>query len=106
MLLEYELAFEIEFYIKPNGEEPAREFLLSHDKKMRAKMTDMILLLKENGNELRPPYSKYLKEGIFGLRAKAGTDISRVLYFFYVGRRIILTNGFIKKNAENSLSGN
>ena len=35
--------------------------------------------------------------GIFELRAKVGTDISRVLYFFYYEGRIVLTHGFIKK---------
>ena len=79
------------------GEQPAKEFLLSLDKKMRAKMVDTISILQDNGYELREPYSKHLSEGIFELRAKLGTDITRVLYFFYVDRHIILTNGFIKK---------
>ena len=35
--------------------------------------------------------------GIFELRAKVGTDISRVLYFSYYEGRIVLTHGFIKK---------
>ena len=43
------------------------------------------------------PYSEELEDGIFELRAKVGSDISRVLYFFVVGRKIVLTNGFIKK---------
>jgi Txe/YoeB family toxin of Txe-Axe toxin-antitoxin module len=34
--------FEIEFYETTSGEQPAKEFLLSLDKKMRAKMTGMI----------------------------------------------------------------
>ena len=46
------------------------------------------------------PYSKHLSEGIFELRAKVGADITRVLYFFYVERYIILTNGFIKKTQK------
>ena len=46
------------------------------------------------------PYSKHLSEGIFELRAKVGSDITRVLYFFYVERHIILTNGFIKKTQK------
>ena len=45
-----------------------------------------------------PP--KHLSEGIFELRAQAGSDISRVLYFFYVDQHIILTNGFIKKTQK------
>ena len=89
--------FEVLFYETEKGEQPAKEFLLSLDKKMRAKMVDTISILQDNGYELREPYSKHLSEGIFELRAKLGTDITRVLYFFYVDRHIILTNGFIKK---------
>ena len=75
--------FEVEFYETPNGDQPAKEFLLSLDKKMRAKMADTISILQDNGYELREPYSKHLSEGIFELRAKVGSDITRVLYFFY-----------------------
>lgn len=92
--------FEVEFYEKLNGEQPAKEFLLGLDKKMRAKMVDNITILQDNGYELREPYSKHLSEGIFELRAKLGSDITRVLYFFYVDRHIILTNGFIKKTQK------
>lgn len=92
--------FEVEFYEKMNGEQPAKEFLLGLDKKMRAKMVDTITILQDNGYELREPYSKHLSEGIFELRAKLGSDITRVLYFFYVDRHIILTNGFVKKTQK------
>ena len=92
--------YEVIFYEKADGTEPAKEFLLSLDPKMRAKMFKTIDLLAENGNELREPYSKYLEDNIFELRAKVGSDISRVLYFFFVGRRVVLTNGFIKKTLK------
>lgn len=98
--------FEVEFYTKDNGEKPAKEFILSLDKKMRAKFLGIIDILEENGNELREPYSKYLEDGIFEIRGKVGNDISRVLYFFYYGKRIVLTNGFIKKNTGNTEAGN
>ena len=90
--------FEVIFYDRPDGTEPVREFLDSLDVKMRAKMVREIELLAVNGPELREPYSKAIGDGIFELRAKVGTDISRVLYFFFIGRKIILTNGFIKKS--------
>ncbi|MDO4458585.1 MAG: type II toxin-antitoxin system RelE/ParE family toxin [Clostridia bacterium] len=96
--------FEVEFYEKENGQEPAKEFILSLDTKMRAKVLSIISVLQDNGNELREPYSKYLSEGIFELRAKVGSDISRVLYFFVVDKRIILTNGFIKKTQKTPKS--
>lgn len=94
------MKFEVIFYEKPDGRMPAKDFLLSLNKKMRAKMLDMIVLLENNGNELREPYSKSVGNGLFELRAKVGTDISRVLYFFYVDRCIVLTNGFIKKTQK------
>ena len=47
--------FEIEFYETAKGDKPAWDFLLSLDKKMRAKMASMVSLLQENGNELREP---------------------------------------------------
>ena len=34
------------------------------------------------------------------MRAKVGTDISRVLYFFYYEGRIVMTNGFVKKTQK------
>ena len=92
--------FEVEFYEKENGEQPAKEFLLSLNKKMRAKMAGTVVILQDYGYELREPYSKHLEEGIFELRAKVGTDISRVLYFFVIEHKIILTNGFIKKTQK------
>ena len=63
-------------------------------------MLRTIQLLQVNGNDLREPESKHLEDGIFELRAKVGSDISRVLYFFVIGQRIILTNGFIKKKQK------
>ena len=93
--------FQVLFYDRPDGKEPAKEFLLSLDKKMRAKMLRTVELLSRNGYALREPLSKPLGDGIFDeLRAQVGSDISRVLYFFFIGRKIILTNGFIKKTQK------
>lgn len=92
--------FEVVFYEKPDGSEPVKEFLLSVDNKMRARLLRIIGLLAQNGTALRMPYSEYLVDGIFEIRAKVGSDISRVLYFFVVGKKIVLTNGFVKKTQK------
>ena len=91
--------FKAEFYEK-GDEIPVKDFLDSLDKKMRAKFLMEIRLLEEKGNQLRKPYSKALKDGIFELRCKFGGDITRVLYFFYYDGKIVLTNGFIKKTQK------
>ena len=92
--------YDIEFYSKENGEEPAREFILELDEKMQAKMLKIIDLLEVNGPQMRLPYSESLEDGIFEIRAKQSSNITRVLYFFAVGRKIILTNGFVKKTRK------
>ncbi len=52
--------------------------LFTEGKKMRAKLSAIISILQQYGNQLREPYSKYLDDGIFEIRGKIGSDISRV----------------------------
>ena len=92
--------YKIEYYHRKDGSCPAIEFLDSLDVKHRAKMLKSIQLVEEYGVELREPYSKPLGDGIFEFRAKLGTDIMRVLYFFCSGKCVILTNGFFKKTQK------
>ena len=92
--------FEVLFYDAADGTEPAKKFILGLDTKMRAKVLRTVQILADNGPDLREPYSKPIGDGIFELRAKVGSDISRVLYFFFVGKKVILTNGFIKKTQK------
>ena len=61
------MRFEVEFYEKENGNQPVREFIISQEKKMIAKILDMINLLQDNG--------------LFELRIKSGSNISRIIYF-------------------------
>ena len=83
---------EIKFYEDTAGRVPVIEFLDSLDIKMRQKMLRSIQALQDMGISLRMPF--------FELRAKTGTNISRVMYFFVVGDRAVLTHGFIKKTQK------
>ena len=56
--------------------------------------------MEKMGIFLRLPLSESLDDGIFELRAKVWTNISRVMYFFVVGDRAVLTHGFIKKTQK------
>jgi toxin-antitoxin system, toxin component, relE family len=71
---------------------------------MRAKLVGLLQILQEKGNLLREPYSKHLDDGIFEIRGKVGTNITRVLYFFYYDNKIILTNGFVKKTNKTPVN--
>ena len=92
--------YDVDFYHKENGDCPVDDFLESLDTKMRAKVLGAVALLEANGPQLREPYSKFIGDGIFEIRAKQSSNITRVLNFFYIGKRIVLTNGFIKKTQK------
>lgn len=68
--------FDVSFYQREDGSEPAKEFILSQDKKMMAKTFRMVEILAANGTDLREPYSKALGDGIFELRVQVASDIS------------------------------
>ncbi len=92
--------FEIEPYRLESGKSPVEDFIRGLDKKMQAKALAAIDLLEEYGNRLREPYSKSMGDGLFELRIKFSSDITRIFYFFVVDNKIILTNGFVKKTAK------
>ena len=98
------MQFEVILYETADGQKPVEDFLNALDVKMRAKVVLMMELLEDKGIELREPYSKALGEGIFELRCKLGSNITRTLYFFFSGAKIIVTNGFIKKTRKTPQS--
>lgn len=92
--------FEIEFYALPDGRKPVEEFILNLPAKMQVKALDSLEILEEKGTALREPYSKSLGNGIFELRIRFASDITRIFYFFYQDRKIIVTNGYVKKSQK------
>lgn len=94
------MSFCVEYYELENGTCPVEKFILKQDNKMQAKIFKNLELLEIRGNELREPFSKHIEDGIFEIRNKVGNDITRIFYFFVIGQKIILTNGFIKKTQK------
>lgn len=92
--------FIAEYYELLDGSYPAYDFINSLPAKLAAKTSWTILLLEEHGSSLRMPYSRHLEDGIFELRVIQGNNIARVLYFFVTGKRVILTNGFVKDTSK------
>lgn len=56
--------FEVLFYDRTDGVEPAKDFIGSLEIKMRAKILRTITIVADNGRDLREPYSKSLGQGI------------------------------------------
>jgi phage-related protein len=89
--------FEVYYYQRVNGSKPIEEFLDNLDVRMRAAAFKEIEILKKRGSEIREPHSKPMGNGLFELRIKETGRISRVFYFFVIGQKVILTNGYLKK---------
>lgn len=92
--------FNVIFYEKEDGSRPALDYINTLPDKMRARIYKIASMLELDGTRLRMPYSEALKDGIFQIRAQQEGNISRVLYFFAVGKTIVLTNGFTKKTPK------
>lgn len=89
-----------DYYTLPNGRQPAKEYLDSLEKGLQSKTMRTIGLLQLYGHILGEPESKHLEDGIFELRTTMGNNASRVLYFFVVGDKAVLTHGFVKKTQK------
>lgn len=90
--------YEVIGYRTSAGSVPLQEFLDRLPVKLREKTLRSLLLLEEYGPKLQGELSKYVGSGLFELRTKFGSDITRVFYFFRSGRRIVVTHGFVKKS--------
>ena len=86
------------------GDSPVEKFINELPDKLRAKNFREIGFLAEFGMELPAPYAKQLHgkdvSGLWELRVKLASDITRIFYFFPVGDRVLLLHGFTKKSEE------
>ncbi len=102
------MKWKIEFYQKENEEYPVKKFIDGLTKKHFAKALWEIGLLEEYGTVLKEPYAKAIKgeeyKGIWELRIKFASDISRIFYFMPIGDKFVLLHGFVKKTEETPAS--
>lgn len=89
------------FYETRDGKRLAERFIESLDQDTQDKFIIKQRLLQDFGPQLRHPHTEYLGEGIFELRFKGKEGQIRMLFFFFSGKRIIFTNGFIKKTQRS-----
>lgn len=98
-----DLSFKIDYVLLENGNCPFLKFLDTLNIEERADILSNIEELRfrlDNKLNISFKLSKSLKGGIFELRVKHLNKISRSLYFFQIGKKIVFTNGFIKKTED------
>ena len=86
------------YFVADTGRRPAEAFIKSLHVRSRAKFFSVVELLEEFGRRLSFPHAKYIGDEIFELRFESVEGAIRVLYFFFDGEKVVLTNGFVKKS--------
>lgn len=89
--------WSVVFYVEESGSKPINEFLKVLDVKTQARFIDSIERLRQRNTQAREPLVRHLEGKLWELREESNTNIYRIIYFFFTGRRIVLLHGFAKK---------
>jgi len=88
------------FFVDGKGSSPIREFLQSLDLKTQARFMWSIEQLRVRNVRAQEPLVRHLEGKLWELREESSTNIYRLLYFFFSGRRIVFVHGFQKKTQK------
>jgi phage-related protein len=89
--------WSLEFYREADGSSPVAEFLDSLDLKTRTRFRWSMEQLRVRNVQAREPLVRHLEGDLWELREESRTNVYRIIYFFFTGRRIIFLHGFQKK---------
>jgi phage-related protein len=90
----------IVFYTEDDGSSPVQEFLISLDIKTQARFVWSIEQLRVRNVMAREPLVRHLEGKLWELREESGTNIYRLIYFFFSGQRIVFLHSFQKKTQK------
>ena len=94
--------YKVIYYTNKRGDCPVEDFIDSLPAKIRGKVFKWLELLEEKGPDLPRPYADTLRDKIRELRVPYGNLQIRLLYFFWKGRVIVVTHGFLKKGRQTA----
>lgn len=92
--------WSIVFYVDGKGNEPVKEFLDSLDLKTKSRFDWSIEQLRIRNVTAKEPLVRHIEGKIWELREESGTNIYRLMYFFFTGKRIVFLHGFQKKSTK------
>jgi len=98
MLYNMTMDWQVIFYIDEEGNEPVKDFILEQPDGAIAEILHVFKLLRQFNIALGMPYVRKIdKSAIRELRIKHGSDIYRIFFFAYTGRKFILLHAILKK---------
>lgn len=93
--------WKVEFYQLPNGSSPVLAWFRKQEAKVQAKFVRIFDLLTAYGTLVGMPHVRSITDSkLFEIRVEQNTNIYRIFYFAYTGRRFILLHGLQKKDQK------
>ena len=90
--------WEVVFYQDKQGNEPVKDFILGQPDGAIAEILHVLKLLRQFNITLGMPYVRKIdKSGLRELRIKHGSDIYRIFFYAYTGKKFILLHAILKK---------
>lgn len=88
--------YTIEWYYNERGKSEAREYFLELDFDQQKKLAHLLTLMGDRGEIMNE--RKFINEGndIYAFKP----DAHRFLCFFFIGKKIIITNAYPKKSEK------
>lgn len=94
------IEWSAELFQEDDGTSPVEGFLDSLDTKTRARFQWSMEQLRARKIGAREPLVRHLEGEPWELRVESRTNIYRVVYFCYTGRRIVFLHGFQGKTQK------
>ena len=93
--------WKIEFYQSKSGNPVVYDWFLQQEAKVKARFAQIFDLLQDKGTSVGMPYVRpIVNTKLYEIRVEQSTNIYRIFYFAYTGRRFILLHGFQKKTQK------
>lgn len=97
--------WQVLFYPTEDGYESVKEFILQQDYKARVEILHVLELLYKSNVRLGMPYVRKInRSGLRELRIKHGSDIYRIFFFAFTGRKFILLHAITKKDDKTPIT--
>lgn len=90
--------WKVNFFQTARGDSPVKDFMKEQDENTYAKILSSIVLLRNGGPFLKPPYIKKLQDKLYELRI-SGVSAIRIFYTFKNGEYYLL-HVFKKKSQK------
>jgi phage-related protein len=92
--------WSVVFYQDARGGRPVLAFIESLDERTQARLQRAIVELRVRNVRATFPLVRHIEGKLWELREESQTNIYRLFYFFFRGRRIVLLHGFQKKSQK------